>query len=250
MAGHSHWANIAHKKGRIDAKRGALFGKLSRAIMVAARNGGADVDTNLRLRYAIDKARKASMPKDNIEKAVKKGAGDLEGEQLVEILYEGYGPGGVAVLVEALTENRNRTAGEVRNLFDANGGNLGASNSVAWMFDRRGVVQVPSDAVDEETLFEAAVEAGAEDVRLVGDTREVLCEPDQFDAVVAAVSELAEPESAELAMVPQNTVNVEKSDAKRLMRLLDGFEENQDVQNVTANFEIDDAILAELADDA
>ena len=168
MAGHSHWANIAHKKGRIDKKRGALFGKLSRAIIVAARNGGADVDTNLRLRYAIDKAKKASMPKDNIEKAVKKGAGDLDGEQLVEILYEGYGPGGVAVLVEALTENRNRTAGEVRNLFDANGGNLGASNSVSWMFDKKGVVEVPAEAVDEETLFEAAVEAGADDVQLDG----------------------------------------------------------------------------------
>ena len=247
MAGHSHWANIAHKKGRIDKKRGALFGKLSRAIIVAARNGGADVDTNLRLRYAIDKAKKLSMPKDNIEKAVKKGAGDLDGEQLVEILYEGYGPGGVAVLVEALTENRNRTAGEVRNLFDANGGNLGASNSVSWMFDRKGVVAVPADAVDEETLFEAAVEAGADDVRLDGEVRRVECEPAAFDEVVAAVTELAEPESAELAMVPQNTVTVEGDDAKKLFKMLDGFEENQDVQNVTANFEMSDELMTELA---
>ena len=247
MAGHSHWANIAHKKGRIDAKRGALFGKLSRAIMVAARNGGADVDTNLRLRYAIDKAKKASMPKDNIEKAVKKGAGELDGEQLTEIVYEGYGPGGVAVLVEALTENRNRTAGEVRNLFDSHGGNLGASNSVAWMFDRKGVVAVPSEAVGEEALFEAAVEAGAEDVREVGETREVVCPPEAFDDVVAAVSELAEPETAELQMVPQNTVALDEGDARRLMKLLDGFDENQDVQNVTANFEIADDVMQALA---
>ena len=247
MAGHSHWANIAHKKGRIDAKRGALFGKLSRAIMVAARNGGADPDTNLRLRYAIDKARKNSMPKDNIEKAVKKGAGDLDGEQLVEIVYEGYGPGGVAVIVEALTENRNRTASEVRNLFDANGGNLGASGSVSWMFDRKGIVQVPVDAVGEDQLFEAAVEAGADDVKVSGEVGEVSCPPEVFDEVVAAVSELAEPESSELAMVPQNTVTVEKSDARRLLRMLDGFDENQDVQNVTANFEIPDELMAELA---
>lgn len=249
MAGHSHWANIAHKKGRIDKKRGALFGKLSRAIIVAARNGGADVDTNLRLRYAIDKAKKASMPKDNIEKAVKKGAGDLDGEQLVEILYEGYGPGGVAVLVEALTENRNRTAGEVRNLFDANGGNLGASNSVSWMFDKKGVVEVPAEAVDEETLFEAAVEAGADDVQLDGTVRRVECEPAAFEEVVAAVTQLAEPESAELAMVPQNTVAVDGDDAKKLFKMLDGFEENQDVQNVTANFEMSDELMAELAGD-
>ena len=249
MAGHSHWANIAHKKGRIDKKRGALFGKLSRAIMVAARNGGADPDTNLRLRYAIDKARKASMPKDNIEKAVKKGAGNLDGEQLEEIVYEGYGPGGVAVLVEALTENRNRTASEVRNLFDAHGGNLGASNSVAWMFDRRGVIQVPIEAVDEETLFEVSVEAGADDVRVVGEMREVSCEPSAFDAVVEAVSEVAEPESSELAMVPQNTVSLELKEAEKLLKMLDKFEDNQDVQNVTANFEIPDEVMAELTAD-
>ena len=247
MAGHSHWANIAHKKGRIDAKRGALFGKLSRAIMVAARNGGSDPDTNLRLRYAIDKAKKLSMPKDNIEKAVKKGAGELEGEQLVEVVYEGYGPGGVAVMVEALTENRNRTASEVRNLFDANGGNLGSTGSVAFQFDRRGVVRVPLESVGEEPLFEAAVEAGADDVRVVGEMREVHCDPTVFDEVVTAVKDLTEPDSADLEMIPQTTVEVDRSDAKRLLRMLDGFEENQDVQNVTANFEIPDEVMDELA---
>lgn len=247
MAGHSHWANIAHKKGRIDKKRGALFGKLSRAIIVAARNGGGDPDMNLRLRYAIDKARKNSMPKDNIERAVKRGTGEGSDEVFEEIVYEGYGPGGVAVIVTALTENRNRTAGDVRSIFNSYGGNLGQTGSVLFMFDRKGVIQVSKEAVSEDRLFEIAAEAGAEDVRDNGDNFEVLTPPDDFDAVNAAVEgEGLETATAEVTLVPQNTVDVEKSDAKRLLNMLDAFDENEDVQNVTANFDISDEVMAEV----
>lgn len=247
MAGHSHWANIAHKKGRIDKKRGALFGKLSRAIIVAARNGGGDPDMNLRLRYAIDKARKNSMPKDNIERAIKRGTGEGSDEVYEEVVYEGYGPGGVAVIVQTLTENRNRTAGDVRNIFANHGGNLGQSGAVLFMFDRKGVIQVSQDVVTEDRLFEVAADAGAEDVRDNGDTFEVLTPPDDFDAVNAAVEEAGlETASAEVSLVPQNTVAVEVSDAKRLFRMLDAFDENEDVQTVTANFDVSEEVMAEV----
>lgn len=250
MAGHSHWANIAHKKGRADKKRGALFGKLSRAIIVAARNGGGDPDMNLRLRYAIDKARKASMPKDNIERAVKRGTGEGNEDIFEEIAYEGYGPGGVAIIVNALTENRNRTAGDVRSIFGSYGGNLGQTGSVLFMFDRKGVVQVSRELVSEEKLFEIVLEAGAEDVRDSGDSFEVLCAPDDFDAVNSAVEGAGlETENADVLLVPQNTVAVETSDAKRLLKMLDAFDENEDVQNVTANFDISDEVMAEVLDE-
>lgn len=247
MAGHSHWANIAHKKGRIDKKRGALFGKLSRAIIVAARNGGGDPDMNLRLRYAIDKARKNSMPKDNIERAIKRGTGEGSDEVFEEIVYEGYGPGGVAVIVNALTENRNRTAGEVRNIFGSYGGNLGQSGSVLFMFDRKGVVQVSKEVVSEDRLFELALEAGAEDVRDNGDVFEVHCPPEDFDNVNATIEKAGlETVEADISLIPQNTVQVEKSDAKQLLNMLDAFDENEDVQTVTANFDISDEIMAEV----
>src|SRR5216684_7503966 len=165
MSGHSHWATIKHKKGAIDAKRGKMFSKLSRAIIIAARHGGGDPATNLKLRYAIDKARQNSMPKDNIERAVKKGCGELEGEELSEIVYEGYGPAGVAVMCDILTENRNRTAGEVRKIFEVHGGNLGATNCVAWMFERKGLFVIPARHVTEDRLIDVALDAGADDVR-------------------------------------------------------------------------------------
>ena len=251
MAGHSHWANIAHKKGRIDAKRGALFGKLSRAIIVAARNGGGDPDMNLRLRYAIDKAKKLSMPKDNIERAVKRGTGEGDQEVYNETVYEGRGVGGVAIIVEALTENPNRTAGDVRSIFKSFGGELGKSNSAAFLFDRKGVLQVSKDVATEERLFEVAVEAGAEDVRDNEDTFEILTPPDAFDAVVAAMdSAQIETESSDVQLVPQTTVQLDAGDAKTVLKMMDAFEENQDVQNVTANFDIPDEVMDEVLAEA
>src|SRR5262245_55560944 len=187
MAGHSHSANIAIRKGANDKKRGKLFGKLSKAIMVAARHGGGDPITNLKLRYAIDKARQNSMPKDNIERDVKKGCGELEGEDLAEIVYEGYGPAGVAMMCDILTENRNRTAGEVRKIFEVHGGNLGATNCVAWMFERKGLFLVPAQHITEDRLIEVALEAGADDVEAAGKSFEVVCDPAKFDAVDAAL---------------------------------------------------------------
>ena len=248
MAGHSHWANIQRSKGAVDAKRGKLFGKLSRAIIVAARNGGGDPDMNLRLRYAIDKAKAVSMPKDNIERAVKKGTGESgDAEVFDEVLYEGYGPGGTAVMCEILTDNRNRTAGEIRKLFDNQGGSLGTTGCVAWMFDRKGVCTLPAGGVDEDALFEAALEAGAEDVARDGDTFEILCPPDDFDAVQAALTAAGfEPTDAEVRQVPQNYVDLEGADARAVVRLMDGLEEHDDVQAVTANFNIPEDVMAEL----
>src|SRR5579864_3379622 len=193
MAGHSHFANIAAKKGANDKKRGALFGKLSKAIMVAARHGGGDPDANLKLRYAIDKARQYSMPKDNIERAVKKGCGELEGEDLAELVYEGYAPAGVAVICDILTENRNRTAGEIRKIFEVHGGNLGATNCVAWMFERKGLFVVPAQHVTEDRLIEVSLEAGADDVESAGKAFEVTCDPAKFEQVAAALREARIP---------------------------------------------------------
>ena len=244
MAGHSHSANIAIRKGAQDKKRGALFGKLSRAIMVAARHGGGDPVTNLKLRYAIDKARENSMPKDNIERAVKKGCGDLEGEELSEIVYEGYGPAGVAMMCDILTENRNRTAGEVRKIFEVHGGNLGATNCVAWMFDRKGLFLVPSQNVTEDRLVEIALEAGADDVALEGRVFEVTCDPAKFEHVAAALKEGRIPtDVAEVTRVATGKVELGLEDARRVVALINALEEHEDVQSVTANYSIPDEIL-------
>ncbi|QDU79938.1 putative transcriptional regulatory protein [Polystyrenella longa] len=249
MAGHSHWANISAKKGVIDKKRGKLFGKLSRAIIVAAQSGGGDPTTNLRLRYAIDKAKKASMPKDNIDRAVKKGCGEAGGENYEELLYEGYGAAGVAVLCDILTENRNRTAGEIRKIFEVHNGNLGATGCVAWMFDRKGQFLVPVEGNDEEALFEIAVEAGAEDVREAGDSFEILCDPDLFDAVNAALEERGiETTSSDITRVPANTVELDATDGMKVLKLIDALEDQDDIQNVIANFNISDDIMEELAE--
>ncbi len=248
MAGHSHWANIAAKKSRIDKKRGKLFGKLSRAIIVAAQQGGGDPDANLSLRYAIDKARKNSMPSDNIERAIRKGSGENGGDNYEELVYEGYGPSGVAVLCDALTENRNRTAGEIRKLFEVHGGNLGGSGSVAWMFDRRGLFLIPQGQTDEETLFEVALEAGAEDVSESAGGFEVLCPPEEFQAVAAALDEAGiETDVSEITRIPQNTVELDADAGRKVLRLLDALEDNDDVQSVTANFSIPDEIMEEVA---
>ena len=250
MSGHSKWSSIKHKKGAADAKRGQLFSKLSRAIIVAAREGGPDPDANLALQNAIEKAREASMPKDTIERAIARGAGtDAGGEAYEAVTYEGYGPAGVAVLVEALTDNRNRTASDVRHIFTKAGGNLGTSGAVAWLFERKGVIIVDGDAVDADELMLAAADAGAEDISEDGSTFQVTTAPEELASVRAALGEAGiSYEEAELTMVPKTTVQVEEeSSAKALLRLLDALEDNDDVQGVYANFDIPERVLEAVA---
>jgi YebC/PmpR family DNA-binding regulatory protein len=246
MAGHSHWANIAFKKGLVDKKRGKLFGKLSRLIIVAAKRGG-DPAANLALRYAIDRAKKASMPADTIDKAIKKGTGELGGESYDEVLYEGYGPGGVAVLCDILTDNRNRTAGDIRRAFELNGGNLGSTGCVAWMFERKGIFQISTTTVAEERLFEVALEAGAGDVVAAGEYFEVTCTPDVFQEVSSALeaAQIATV-SAEISRIAANTVELDAENGRSVLKLMEALEDNDDVQNVTSNFSIPDSLMAEL----
>ena len=250
MSGHSKWSTIKHKKGAADAKRGKLFSKLSRAIMVAAKEGGADPGTNLALQNAIEKARSYSMPKDNIERAIAKGAGEgADGASFETVVYEGYGPEGGAVIVEALTDNRNRTAAEVRHLFSKHGGNLGATGAVAWQFERRGVVLVTAGDVDEDELVLVAADAGAEDVELDGETFVVSSTPDELTRVREALEGAGYSlESVGLQMVPKTTVAIaEESTAKQVVRLVEGLEDNDDVQDVYANFDIPEAVLEAVA---
>lgn len=249
MAGHSHWANIAAKKSRIDKKRGKLFGKLSRAIIVAAQHGGGDPAMNLALRYAIDKARKASMPMENIDRAIKKGCGESGSDQYMELLYEGYGPDGVAVMCDALTENRNRTAGEIRKIFEVHGGKLGNSGCVSYLFDRKGLFLVPQEDVDEEKLFEIVIEAGADDVNALGEAFEVTCPVDEFQAVSDCLASAGiNCQTADISRIPQTTVELDRDSGLRILKLMDALEDNDDVQSVTANFNIPDDVLAEVAD--
>ena len=250
MAGHSHWANIAAKKGVIDKKRGKLFGKLSRAIIVAAQHGG-DPTMNLALRYAIDKARKASMPKDNIERAVKKGCGESGAEQYEEIVYEGYGPEGVAVLCDILTENRNRTAAEIRKIFEVHSGNLGNTGCVAWMFERKGLFIIPDKHTTEEKLFEIALEAGADDVATSGDSFEVTCSVEAFHQVSEALESNQIPtDIAELSRIPSNTVDLDARAGRKVLKLMEALEDQDDIQTVTANFNIPDDVMAEVLAEA
>jgi YebC/PmpR family DNA-binding regulatory protein len=236
MAGHSHSANIAHRKGLVDAKRGKLFTKLCRAIYVAARTGGADPAANMRLRFAIDKARAVSVPKDNIERSLKRASGELGGENYEEVVYEGYGPGGVAVLCEALTDNRNRTAGELRRAFEAAGGNLGASGCVSYLFNFKGLFIVDPKHVEEDRLMEVALEAGADDVQLLDGLYEVTCDPKLFDTVRKALEDARVPtESAETSYIPTTSVDLDVENGKKMLKLKDLLEENDDVQNVYAN---------------
>jgi YebC/PmpR family DNA-binding regulatory protein len=251
MSGHSHWANIAAKKGVIDKKRGKLFGKLSRAIIVAARTGGGDPTMNLALRYAIDKAKKSSMPADTIDRAVKKGTGETTSENFEEVVYEGYGAGGTAVLCDILTDNRNRTAGEVRKIFEVNSGNLGSTGCVAWMFDRKGLFTVPAENIDEDRLFEVALEVGADDVSRSGDLFEVICGIDVFQQVADALEEAKIPtDMAEMTRIASTTVELDASDSRKIIRLLEALDEQDDVQSVTANFNIPDEVMAEVAAEA
>jgi YebC/PmpR family DNA-binding regulatory protein len=250
MSGHSKWSSIKHKKGAADAKRGKLFSKLSRAIIVAAKEGGPDPDGNLALQNAIEKARSYSMPKDNIERAIARGSGaDADAADFETVVYEGYGPSGVAVIVEALTDNRNRTASDVRHVFSKNEGNLGGSGAVSWLFERRGIVLVPADGVDEDELMLAAAEGGADDVSRDGSSFEVVSAPESLTAVRKALEAVGfTVDSAELTMVPKTTIEVaDESSAKKVLRLIDQLEENDDVQDVFANFDIPERVLETVA---
>jgi YebC/PmpR family DNA-binding regulatory protein len=250
VSGHSKWHSIRHKKGAVDAKRGKLFSKLTRAIIVAAREGGPDPDNNLALANAIEKARESSMPKDTIERAIARGAGtDADAEAYEQVTYEGYGPNGVAVLVEALTDNRNRTAADVRHVFGKNDGNLGTSGAVAWLFERKGVLIVPADSVDEDELMLAAADAGAEDIVREESSFQVTCAPEELGSVRQALEQAGiQLESAEITMLPKTTVRIEdESAARKLLRLMEALEENDDVQDVYANFDIPEGVLEAVA---
>ena len=245
MAGHSKWANTKHRKARVDAKRGQMFSKLAKEIMVAARQGGGDPDGNMTLRAVIQKARGVNMPADNIDRAIRKGTGELAGEVLEEILYEGYAPGGIAILIETLTDNRNRCISEVRNVFTKNGGRLAETGTAARKFQRKGQIFVDAAAADEDRLFELVAEAGAEDIRRDGDQFEVLTEPGQFAAVVEALQAAGiEPASAELAFLADVEIPIDdRARAESLIRFVELLEDLDDVRNVYADFAIDDAIL-------
>lgn len=245
MAGHSHWANIAHKKGLIDAKRGKLWSKLAKGIMVAAKAGGGDPAQNLRLRYAIIDAKAGNMPKDTIDRAIKKGTGELDGVNFEEILYEGYGPNGVAILCDILTDNRNRTAGEVRKIFEIAGGKLGATGCVAWMFDRKGLISIPADQIEEEKLMDLVLEAGADDVRHEGANFEVTCDPNVYSTVCDAIDAAdLKTDGRQITRIPKDTVDLDAATATGVLKLMDSLDDHDDVQSVAANFNIPDEALA------
>ena len=248
MSGHSHWAGIRYKKAVIDAKRGKVWSKLARAIIVAAKTGGGDPAANLSLRYAIDKAKAANMPKDTIEKAIKKGTGEVGAVNFEEVLYEGYGPGGVAIMVEALTDNRNRTTPQIKRLFERHGGSLGTSGCVNWMFSKKGLITINTAEADEEQLLEIALAAGADDMQNMGEVFEITCDTSAYEKLREALKQKEIPtQVAEISMVPQNTVPVEDAGmAKKIIALMDEFEDHDDVQNVYANFDIPDEIMSKL----
>jgi YebC/PmpR family DNA-binding regulatory protein len=245
MSGHSKWHSIKHKKGATDAKRGKLFTKFIKEITVAARAGGGDPDANARLRKAILDAKAGNMPNDTIDRAVRRGTGAEEGVTYDEITYEGYGPGGVALLIEAMTDNRNRTVAEIRHIFSKNGGNLGESGSVGWLFEKKGYIVVEKTAKPEEELFDIAIEGGADDVRDDGDNVEIITSPENFESVQSAIKAAGiEPQVAEVSMVPQNYIKLEGSSAQQMLRLMESMEDHDDVQKVYANFDIDEADMA------
>ena len=251
MAGHSHAANVMYRKAAVNNKRSKLWGKLARAITIAAKLGGGDPNADARLRKALLDARSMSMPKDNIERAIKKGTGaGGEGDNVEEVLYEGYGPSGVAVLVEILTDNRNRTAGEVRKIFDVNGGKLGSSGCVAFNFDRKGLFVIPAAKTSEEQLMEVALEAGAEDIKQEGDKFEILCAPDSYLAVSEALTAAGiEPEMSQVSRIPNTTVDLDVETARKVLKLLEQLDDHDDVQSVAANFKVSDEAMEELSKD-
>jgi len=244
MSGHSKWHSIKHKKMATDQKRGKIFTKLIKEIMVATKMGGANPETNSRLRMAIEKAKSYNMPNDNIQRAIKKGSGAEGGVNYEQVSYEGYGPGGVAIYVEVLTDNKNRTASEIRSIFSRHNGNLGGQGSVAWIFERKGLITVKKEKSEEDKLFEIVLEAGAEDMKTEKDTYEIITTPENFEDVKKALQDnQIEIESASVTLIPKNTVKVEGKEAEQLLKLLDDLEENEDVQGVYANFDIPDEIL-------
>ncbi len=249
MSGHSHWAGIKHKKAANDAKRGKMWSKIARMIIVAAKNGGGDPAANLTLRYAVDKAKAANMPKDTIDKAIKKGTGDLGGVHYEEVLYEGYGPSGVAVMVEALTDNRNRTGPEIKRIFEKHGGSLGTSGCVNWMFGKKGLITIGTSNAQEDDLLELALGAGADDMENTGEVFEITCDPGAYDELKKALETKGiEIEVAEISMVPQNTVAIEEEAvAKRIISLMEAFDDHDDVQNAYANFDIPDDVIAKFS---
>jgi YebC/PmpR family DNA-binding regulatory protein len=248
MSGHSHWAGIKYKKAAVDAKRGKVWSKVARMIIVAAKTGGGDPTANLSLRYAIDKAKAANMPKDTIEKAIKKGTGETEGTSFEEVLYEGYAPGGVAIMVEALTDNHNRTTPEIKRLFERYGGSLGTGGCVNWMFNKKGLITVSTADTDEEQLLEIALNAGADDMQNTGEVYEITCDPAAYEKLKDALKEKEIPtQVAEISMVPQNTIPVsDGGTAKKIISLMDAFEDHDDVQNTYANFDIPDEIMSKI----
>ena len=245
MSGHSKWHSIKHKKGALDAKRGKLFTKFIKELTVAARTGGGDPDANARLRKAIVDAKAGNMPNDTIDRAIRRGTGEEEGVNYEEITYEGYGPGGVALLIQSMTDNRNRTVAEIRHIFSKNGGNLGESGSVGWMFEKKGYIVVDKATKSEEELFELAIEAGADDLRDDEDNFEIITAPDAFEGVLNAVKTAGiEPQVAEVEMVPQNYIKLEGADARQMLKLMEALEDHDDVQKVSANFDISEADMA------
>lgn len=250
MAGHSHWAGIKHKKALIDNKRGKLWSKLSKAIIVAAKIGGGDLDQNPRLRLAVSDAKVGRMPKDTIERAIKKGTGELEGGNLEEIVYEGYGAGGVAVFCEVLTDNRNRTAPEIRKIFELSDGKLGSTGCVAWMFERKGMFLISTDKTDEESLMELALEAGADDVNQEGEQFQITCDLDVYtDLAEALATADLEPDVQQITRIPINTVDLDAATAKKVLRLVEQLDDHDDIQSVSANFNIPDEAMAEISAD-
>ena len=244
MSGHSKWSSIKHKKGALDAKRGKIFTRLIREITVAAREGGGDPNMNPRLRKAISDGKAANMPNDNIERGIKRGTGELEGVDYEEITYEAYGPGGVAVLIETMTDNRNRTVAELRHLLSKNNGNLGESGSVAWMFDRKGYIVVSKEAKSEDELFDIAIEAGAEDLKDDDSNFEIFTAQENFESVRDAIKDAGvETQVAQVSMIPQNLIKLEGNEGQQMLKLYDAIDDHDDVQNVYSNFDIDESEL-------
>ncbi len=248
MSGRSHWAGIKHKKAAVDAKRGKAWSKIARMWIVAAKQGGGDPAANLTLRYAIDKAKAANMPKDTIEKAIKKGTGDLGGASFEEVLYEGYGTNGVAIMIEALTDNRSRTGPEIKRIFEKHGGSLGTSGCVNWMFSKKGLITVNMEGADEEQLMEIALNAGADDMEAAGEVFEITCDPSAYEQLKQTLQEKEiVTEVAEISMVPQTTIDIgDEQKAKRIISLMEAFDDHDDVQNVYANFDISQEIMGRL----
>ena len=249
MAGHSHWAGIKHKKAAVDAKRGKLWSKIARIIIVAAKAGGGDPAANLSLRYAIDKAKAANMPKDTIEKAIKRGTGDIEGANFEEVLYEGYGPGGVAVMIEALTDNRNRTAPELKRIFEKHGGSLGTTGCVSYLFNKKGLITVGTAKADEDELMELALGAGADDMQNAGEVYEITCDPSAYEELKKTLEEKEIPmEVAEISMVPMTMVPVaDEHTARRVVSLMETLDDHDDVQNAYANFDIPEETMSQVS---